>query len=178
MAVTAEKTPILPSPFPKGNAMTLPVAGPKVNIEAETVPKEQIIYIDDDTDPSPLSLLERQVDHLLMPPPTDTTPIAQRAPMTPRRDQQPPKVPEKRRHPPSTAGKKMLQERRKGKPLKLNIHTVAKMHIGSAEAHHAQELARLASAVVPLQRLNIQEDTHVKVPKTTPESKTPTPLLK
>ena len=63
-------------------------------------------------------------------------------------------------------------------PLKLNICPVAKMHTGPAEAHHTQELARLASAVVLLQRLNIQEDTHVKVPKTTPESKTPTPPLK
>ena len=52
---------------------------------------------------------------------------------------------------------------------------MAKMRTGPAEAHHAQELA---SAVVPLQRLNIHEDTHVKVPKTTPESKTPAPPLK
>ena len=178
MAVMVEKTPIPHSPFPKGNAMTLPVAAPEVNIEAEAVPKEQIIYTDDDTDPSPLSLLERQVDRLLMPPPTDTTPIVQRAPMPPRRDQQPPKVLERRRCPPGTAGKKMLQERRKGKPLKLNIHTVAKMRTGPAKVHHAQELTSQASAVVPLQRLNIQEDTHVKVPKTTPESETPTPLPK
>ena len=74
MAVMAKKTPIPPSPFPKGNAMTLPVAAPEVNIEAD-MPEEQIIYLDDDTDPSPLSLLKRQVDHLLMPPPTDTTPL-------------------------------------------------------------------------------------------------------
>ena len=178
MAVVAEKTPIPPSPFPKGNAMTLPVAAPEVNIEAEAVPEEQIIYIDDDIDPSPLSLLERQVDCLLMPPPTDTTPIVQRIPMPLRRDQQPPKVLERRRHPPSTAGKKTLQERRKGKPLKLNICTVAKMCTGPVEVHHAQELAWLASAVVSLQRLNIQEDTHVKVPKITPVSETPTSPLK
>ena len=145
-----EKTPIPPSPFPKGNDMTFPVAAPEVNTEAETVHKEQIIYIDDDTDPSPLTLLERQVDRLLMPPPTDTIPIVQRAPMPPTRDQQPPKVLERRRHPPSTVKKKMLQERRKGKPLKLNIRIMAKMCTGLAEAHHAQELARLASAVVPL----------------------------
>ena len=157
--------------------MTLPVAAPEANIVAEAVPEEDIIYIDDDTDPSPLSLLKRQVDNLLMPPPTDTTPIVQRAPMPPRRDQQSAKVLERRR-PPGTAGKKMLQERRKGKPLKLNICTVAKMRTGLAEMHRAQELARLASAVVPLQRLNIQEDTHVKVPKTIPESETPTPPLK
>ena len=95
--------------------------------------------------------------------------------MPPRIDQQPPKVLERRRHPPSAAGKKTLQKRRTGKPLKLNIHAVAKMHTGPVEVHRAQELARLASTVVPLQRLNIQEDTYVRVPKTTPESKTPTP---
>ena len=33
----------------------------------EKVPEEQIIYIDDDRDPSPLQLLKRQVDSLLMP---------------------------------------------------------------------------------------------------------------
>ena len=157
--------------------MTFPVAAPEVNREAEAVPEEQIIYIDDDTDPTPLTLLKRQVDHLLIPPPTDTTPIAQRAPMPPR-NQQSSKVLERRRHPASTAEKKTFQERRKGKPLKLNIRTVAKMRTGPAEVHCAQELARLASAMVPLQGLNIQEDTHIKVLKTTPESKTSTPPLK
>ena len=80
-----------------------------------------------------------------------------------------------RRHPSGTVGKKTLQERRKGKPLKLNIHTVAKMCTGPAEVHRTQELARLASAIVPFQKLNIQENTHVRVPKTTPEPKMPTP---
>ena len=44
----------------------------------EKVPEEQIIYIDDDMDPSPLQLLERQVDSLLMPPPADSAPMAQK----------------------------------------------------------------------------------------------------
>ena len=173
IAVTAEKPPVLPSPLPKDNAETLLVAAPGVH--AEKAPEEQIIYIDDDADPSPLSLLKRQVDCLLMPPLADMTPIAQRPPLPPRVDQQPSKVLEKRTCPPSTAGKKTLQKRRKGKPLKLNICTIAKMRTRPAEVHYTQELARLASAVVPLQKLNIQEDTHVKVPKTTPEPKTPTP---
>ena len=56
---------------------------------------------------------------------------------------------------PCAPGKKTLQERQKGKPLKLKVHTVAKMLTGSAEAQRAQELAKLASAVVLLQRLNI-----------------------
>ena len=139
------------------------------------MPEEQIIYIDDDADLSPLSLLERQVDCLLMPPPADTTPIAQRPPLPPRMDQQIPKVLEMRRHPSGAVGKKTLQERRKGKPLKLNIHTVAEMHTRPAEVHCAQELA---STIVPLQKINIQEDTHVRIPKTTPEPKTPTPSPK
>ena len=160
MATTAEGTPIIPPPFPKGKAgkRTAPVAAPEVNI-----------------DPSPLSLLERQVDHLLMPPPADTTSIAQRPPLPPRMDQQTPKELEMRRHLSGVVGKKTFQERRKGKPLKLNICTVAKMHTRPAEVHCAQELARLASAIVPLQKLNLQEDTHVRVPKTTPEPKMPTP---
>ena len=44
--------------------------------------------------------------------------------------------------------------------MMLNIHAVAKMCTGQAESCCAQELARLASAVVPLQKLNIQEDNH------------------
>ena len=174
MATTAERSPIPPPPFSKGKAgkRTAPVAAPEVNLEAKEVPEEQIIYIDDDTDPSPLNLLERQVDCLLMPPPVDTTPIAQRPPLPPRMDQQPPKVLE--RHPSGAVGKKTLQERRKGKPLKLNICTMAKMCTRPAEVHCAQKLARL----VPLQKLNIQEDSHVRVPKTTPVPKTPTPLPK
>ena len=90
-----------------------------------------------------------------MPPPTGPAPIAQKAPKSPKRGHQPLKVPEKRRRSPTTTGKKTLQERRKGKPLKLKVHTVAKMHTGLVEAQHAQELAKLASTVVPLQRLNI-----------------------
>ena len=42
----------------------------------EKVPEEQIIYIDDDRDPSPLQLLERQVDSLLMLPPAESVPKA------------------------------------------------------------------------------------------------------
>ena len=101
METTAEGSPILPPRFSKGKAgkRTTPVAAPKTNIEAEEVPKEQIIYINDDADPSPLSLLERQVDRPLMPPPVDTTPIAQRPPLPPRMDQQTPMVLEMRRHP-------------------------------------------------------------------------------
>ena len=83
MATTTERSPIPPPLFSKGKAgkRTTPVAAPEVNIEAKEVPEEQIIYIDDGMDPSPLNLLERQVDHLLMPPPVGTIPIAQRPPL-------------------------------------------------------------------------------------------------
>ena len=113
MAAPAER-PLIPlPPFSKGKVGIPPIAAPEVNLEAEEVPKEQIIYINDDADPSPLSLIGRQVDCLLMPPPADTTPIAQRPLLPPRMDQQPPKVLEMRRHPSGAVGKKTLQERRK-----------------------------------------------------------------
>ena len=108
-AVTTEKLPVLPFPPPKENAKTL--LGAALGEHAEKVPEVQIIYIDDDTVPSPLTLLKRQVDHLLMPPPTGPTPITQKAPMSPKRGHQPLKVPEKRRHSYGTTGKKTLQER-------------------------------------------------------------------
>ena len=135
MAVT-EKPPVFPFPSPKENAETLLVVAPGVH--TEEVLKEQIIYIDDDTVPSPLTLLKRQVDRLLMPPPTGPMPITQKAPMSPKRGHQPSKVLEKRRCSPSATGKKTLQERQKGKPLKLKVYTVAKMHTGPVEAHHAR----------------------------------------
>ena len=71
------KLPVFSS-FPplKDHIRTLPDAAPE--IPPEEVPEEQIIHRDDDMDPSPLQLLEKQVDHLLMPPPSDTTPVAQK----------------------------------------------------------------------------------------------------
>ena len=87
IAVT-EKPPVFPFPSPKENAKILLVAAP--GVPTEEVPEEKIIYIDDDTVPSPLTLLKRQVDRLLMPPPTGPDPIAQKAPMSPKRGHQPP----------------------------------------------------------------------------------------
>ena len=108
IAVTSEKLSVFPFPPPKENAET--PLGAALGEHTEEVPEEQIIYIDDDTVPSPLTLLERQVDHLLMPQPTGPAPIAQKAPMSPKGGHQPLKVPEKRRSP-GTTGKKTLQER-------------------------------------------------------------------
>ena len=115
MAITARGSPIPPPPFSKGKVgkRTTTVAASEVNMKAEEVPEEQIIYIDNDADPFPLSLLERQVDHLFMPPPVDTTPIAQRPPLPPGMGQQTPKVPEMRKHPSGAVGKKTLQEKKR-----------------------------------------------------------------
>ena len=109
IAVISEKLPIFPFPPPKENAKT--PLGAALGEHTEEVPEEQIIYIHDDTIPSPLTLLERQVDCLLMSPPTGPTLIAQKAPMSPKGGHQPLKVPEKRRCSPGTTGKKTLQER-------------------------------------------------------------------
>ena len=117
----------------------------------------------------PLCLLKRQVDSLLMPPPSDTTRMVQKAPKSPSRDHQLPRMPERRRRSPGATRKKTLQERQNGKSLKLKVGTVAKMCTGLVDTHRAQELARLTSMVVPLQRLKIQDDTPMEVPKSKPE---------
>ena len=114
------------------------------------------------------------MDCLLMSPPSDTTPMAQKAPKSPNRDHQLPRMLKRRRCSPGATGKKTLQERRNGKSLKLKVYTVAKMHTGPVNTHHAQELAKLTSTIVPLQRLKIQDDTLTEVPKSKPEAGTPT----
>ena len=60
-----------------GAAGTQPEVPPETSVKE--VPEEQIIYIDDDAEPTPLQLLEKQVDSLLMPPPVDTAPAVQKA---------------------------------------------------------------------------------------------------
>ena len=174
--VTSEKLPAFPFPPLEKHIKTLLVAGPEIH--PEEVPEEQIIYIDDDVDPAPLQLLERQVDCLLMPPPSDTTPMAQKAPKSPSRDHQLPRMPKRRRRSPGTTGKKTLQERQNGKSLKLKVYTVAKMHTGPVDTYHTQELAKLTSTVVSLQKLKIQDDTLTEVPKGKLEAGTLTPSPK
>ena len=112
IAVTSEKLPAFSFPPLKDHIKALPAAAPEVC--PEEVSEEQISYIDSDADPSPLCLLERQVDRLLMPPPSDTIPMAQKAPKSPSRDHQLPRMPERRRCSPGTTGKKTLQERQNG----------------------------------------------------------------
>ena len=109
MVVTSEKLPAFSFPPPQDHIKILPAAAPEIC--PEEVPKEQIIYIDDDADPSPLCLLNRQVDNLLMLPPSDMTPMAWKAPQSPSRDHQLPRMPERRKCSPGTTRKKTLQER-------------------------------------------------------------------
>ena len=144
----------------------------------EKVPEEQIIYIDDDRDPSPLQLLERQVDSLLMPPPADSAPKAWKTYRSLGRGLQLSRMSEDEEQSPGTIKKLTLQERRNSKALKLKIHKVAKMHTGPADTLCTQELVKLTSAVVPLQRLKIQDNPVVKTLEDQPEVKTPAPSQK
>ena len=73
---TMLKLPILYSSPPEGQKGNGQEA--TIGVHQEKVPEEQIIYIDDDRDPSPLQLLERQVDSLLMLPPGDSAPKARK----------------------------------------------------------------------------------------------------
>ena len=129
------------------------------------VPEEQIIYIDDDAEPTPLQLLEKQVDSLLMPPPVDTAPVAQKDHRSLGRGVQLFKVAEEEAPSPGTPKKRSLQERRKTKALKLKIYKVAKMRMGPTNVDRAPELAKVTSAIVPLQWLRIQDDLNEKTPE-------------
>ena len=185
-----------PSPFPSQKAqhptmLKLPVLyssppeGQKGNDQEanmgvcqEKVPEEQIIYIDDDRDPSPLQLLERQVDSLLMLPPADSAPMAWKTCQSLGRGLQLFRMPEDEERSPSAVKKRTLQERRNTKALKLKIHKVAKMRTGPVDTLRTQELVKLISVVVPLQRLKIQDDPVMKTPEDQPEAKTPAPAQK
>ena len=124
IATTSEKLPAFSFPPLQDHIKTLPTAAPEIC--PEEVPEKQIIYVDDDTDPAPLQLLESQVDSLLMPPPSDTTPMARKAPQSPSRDHQLPRMPRRRECSSGSTRKKTLQERWNVKSLKLKVSPVAK----------------------------------------------------
>ena len=84
-------------------------------------------------------------------------------------------MPEDEERSPGTIRKRTLQERRDTKALKLKINKVAKMRTELVDTFRTQELVRLTSVVVPLQRLKIQDDPVVKTPEDQPEVKTPAP---
>ena len=144
----------------------------------EKVPEEQIIYIDDDRDPSPLQLLEKQVDSLLMLPPADCAPKAWKTPRSLGQGLQLSRMSNDEEQSPGTVKKRTLQERRNTKALKLKMHKVAKMHTGPVDTLRTQELVKLTSAVVLLQRLKIQDDPVMKTQEDQPETKTPAPSQK
>ena len=170
---TMLKIPTPYSSLPKGQKENDQEAA--TGVHQEKVPEEQIIYIDDDRDPSPLQLRERQVDSLLMPSPADSAPKAQKTYRPLGRGLQLSRMSEDEEQSPGTVKKRTLQKRRNTKALKLKIHKVAKMHTGPVDTLHTQELVKLTSAVVPLQRLKIQDDPVVKTPEDQPEAKTPAP---
>ena len=166
----------LPTPYSsppegqKGNDQ-----GAVTGVCQEKVPEKQILYIDNDRDPSPLQLLKRQVDSLLMLPPAESAPKAQKTYRSLGRGLQLSRMSEDEEQSPDTVKKRTLQERRNTKALKLKIHKVAKMHTGPVDTLCTQELVKLTSVVVPLQRLKIQDNPVVKTPEDQPEAKMPAP---
>ena len=155
-----------------------PKATQERQVAKEEIPEESIIYIDDDSEPSPLAKMEAQVDRLLMPPPVDNTLIAagtllalsQGPPEYIKADSPQHHSPEKKEN--GAVGKKLQDRRKAKKPLKLKIQTVAKMHTGPRDVGNSQELARLAGAVVPLPWL-VAEKTN----SSPPQPETPAPPL-
>ena len=143
-----------------------------IGICQEKVPEEQIIYIDDDRDPSLLQLLEKQVDSLLMPPPADCVPKARKTPRSLGQGFQLSKMSDNEEQFPGAVKKRMLQEIRNAKPLKLKTYKVAKMRTGPVDTLCTQELIKLTIAVVSLQRLKIQDDPVMKTQEDQLETKT------
>ena len=148
-------------------------------VARERVPEESVIYIDDDLEPSPLAKMEAQVDKLKMPPPVDNTLIAgtllaiSQGPLVhTKAEQQPRQSPERRRS--GAVGKKVQDKRKARKPLKLDIQAEVKVCTRPRNVHRSGELARLASAVVPLQQLDTAaDDTNSNTPR--PETPAPPP---
>ena len=114
-------------------------------LTTQEIPEDEIIYIEDDSeDPVPIKQLTHHVDKILMPPPVDTTLVSRETVPLPANDQQ-------------NQRKRGLASRRKAKPLKMQVHQVARMHTGPVDYQHAQLMTQLTSAVVPLKKLQISE---------------------
>ena len=173
---TMLKLPVLTFPPPEGQKGNDQEA--VTGVHQEKVPEEQIIYIDGDRDPSPLQLLEKQVDSLLMPPPADCAPKAWKTPRSSGQGLQLSRMSDDEEQSPGTVNKRTLQERRNTKALKLKMHKVAKMRTGPVDTLRTQELIKLTSAVVPLQRLRIQDDPVMKTQEDQSETKSSAPPQK
>ena len=125
----------------------------EVPLATQEIPEDEIIYIeDDDEDPAPIKQLTHQADKILMPSPVDTTLVSRKTVPLPVKDEY-------------NQRKRGLASRRKAKPLKLQVHQVARMHTDPVDHQHTQLMTQLTSAVVPLKKLQISEtppDTSVK----------------
>ena len=123
-------------------------------LTTQEIPEDEIIYIDDDSeDPAPIKQLTHHADKILMPPPVDATLVSRETVPLPVNDQH-------------NQRKRGLASRRKAKPLKLQVHQVARMRTGPVDHQHVQLMTQLTSAVVPLKKLQISEtpqDTGVRI---------------
>ena len=125
---------------------------PEACQRTEEIPAEEVICIDDDEEgTAPMKQSTHHVDQILMPPPMDTTLVYRKMVPLLSQDQQVQK-------------NKGLAFRRKGRPLKLKICQVAKMHTGPVDHERAHLMSQLTSAVVPLCKLQISEDATVQLP--------------
>ena len=114
---------------------------PEACQKIKEIPAEEVICIDDDEEgTAPMEQLTHHVDQILMPPPIDTTLVSRKTVPLLYQDQQIQK-------------KKGIAFRRKGKPLKLKVHQVAKMRTGPVDHECAHLMSQLTSAVVPLHKL-------------------------
>ena len=114
-----------------------------------------------------------------MPPPADSAPKAQKTHRLLGRGLQLSRMSEDEEQSPGAIKKRTLQERRNTKALKLKIQKVMKMCTRQVDALRTQELVKLTSVVVPLQRLKIWDDgrpaenseneSEVDIPHPTPE---------
>ena len=138
---------------------------PEAPLTTKEIPEDEIIYIDDDSeDLAPIKQLTHHVDKVLMPPPVDTTLVSRETVPLPVNDQH-------------NQRKRGLASRRKAKPLKLQVHQVARMRTGPVDHQRAQLMTQLTSAVVPLKKLQISEtpqDIGVRI-LPTPQSEEFTP---
>ena len=120
----------------------------------QEIPEDEVIYIEDDSeDPAPIKQLTHQADKILMPPPVDTTLVSRKTVPLPVKDEY-------------NQRKRGLASRREAKPLKLQVHQVARMRTGPVDHQRAQLMTQLTSAVVPLKKLQISEtpqDTRIKI---------------
>ena len=123
-------------------------------LTTQEIPENEIIYIDDDSeDPAPIKQLTHHADKILMPPPVDTTLVSRETVPLPVNDQH-------------NQRKRGLASRRKAKPLKLQVHQVARMRTSPVDHQRVQLMTQLTSAVVPLKKLQISEtpqDTGVRI---------------